>query len=236
MQYYSGYFLSKYTDLVGYEISGKKLGANSVYDVLGVDIEKKNTWAVEVKKSKKDFKRDEKLLVDSGTYLEQVNFCYLCCPANVIQLDQVPAPIGLIYFYKDMIPVKYIKRDSENREIINREYIHIPKTKYRKLKSTNNWNQEAENRFSRVENGFEYSYVIKNIFSVNGMKDIDDITQPVIKVIKEATYMENSITQDLSDVILLTKRIGNKLSKQFIEKTVDIDTIECYNRDDELSL
>lgn len=234
MQYYSGYYLTKYTDLVGYEISGKQFGANSIYDVMGVDINKQNIWSVEVKKNRADFTRDEKLLVDSGTYLEQVNYTFLCCPKGVIEVDEVPAPLGLLYYYDNMLPVKYLKRDIENRKIIDRDYTHIPKSRYYELVNSSVFEQEAKNKFSKVVDDIEITYTIQNMFSVRGDKTLDEVCSPVIKVIKEATYFEESFCSNLNELLTLVKRIGNKTSEAYINNVIDKDEINCYNKDEEL--
>lgn len=235
MQYYSAYYLSNYTDIVGLEISGEKFGIPSVYDVMGLDINKNNLWSIEVKRSKEDFTRDEKLLVDSGTYLEEVNFCFLCCPANVIKLDDVPAPIGLLYYYRDMVPIKYIKRNVNTEDIVSRKYTHITKSKYYDLIKKSEWEKEADNRFIKRINNFEISYIIRNIFSVDGIKEIDEVCTPVIKVVREATYMDNSFCDKRMDLLQLVKQIGNKNTKEFLDKTVDMDKLKCYNIDEEFN-
>jgi hypothetical protein len=238
MQHHSAKFLSTRSDIVSMEISAEKFGVSSVYDVLGVDLEKQNIWTVEVKTSKEDFTRDEKLLVDSGTYLEQSNFSFVCIPNNTIDLDEIPAPIGVLYYYRNTVPIKYIEKDLEQRDVLERRYTNIKKDRMISIINSKEWSKESENRYIKVieDNNIELSIIIQNMFSTSGKRSIDEVSTPVIKLVREATYLDQSFCKNLSDLITLTRQVGKKTTKRMVNKSLDMSEVKCYNINQSLGI
>lgn len=236
MQYHSAMFLSKRNDIVGIEISAKDFNVPSVYDVAGVDIQRKNVWTVEVKTSEKDFSRDEKLLVDSGSYLEQSNYSFVCIPNGEIDLDKIPAPIGVLYYYRSTVPIKYIEKDIETSEVLERRYTSIKKSRIMTIINSADWSKESENRYIKKNGDVEISVIIQNMFSTSGKRSIDELSCPIIKLVREATYLEQSFCSDLSDLLNLTAQIGRKTTRRMINNSLDISEVKCYNIDETLGI
>lgn len=95
----------KCIDLTAKEVKYKNI--NSIADVVGINLKRKEVRIIECKASIEDYIRDTKLMDIEKSYYKHCNYFYILCPENVIQLKDVPKEYGLLWLdSKDQIIVK----------------------------------------------------------------------------------------------------------------------------------
>lgn len=85
----------KVTDIVAREVKYKNI--RSVADTVGINIKRKEVRIIEVKATKADYTRDEKLMDIDKSYYKHCNYFYIMCPIDVIPLEFVPIEYGVLY-------------------------------------------------------------------------------------------------------------------------------------------
>jgi Zn ribbon nucleic-acid-binding protein len=102
----------KVTDLVGAEV--KFHNAYSVADAAGVNLKRKEVRIIEVKSSKADLKRDDKLFKKPTSYYYHAHYSYIMCPEGVLDKNDIPKYFGLLYV-DDYDNVEVIKNPTKNK-------------------------------------------------------------------------------------------------------------------------
>lgn len=75
-----------------------------IIDCVGVDKKQEKSYGIEVKVSKSDFKNG---------YCSRCNYTYIMCPKDMLDKDELPSHIGLIYV--DVDNCKFITNAKERR-------------------------------------------------------------------------------------------------------------------------
>lgn len=101
----------KVTDMVCSEVPFNNI--RCIADVIGLNFKRKEVRVIEVKASKSDFLRDDKLFSEKTTYFNHTHYCYIMCPKNVILAEEVPYGYGLLWV-DDFDNVLVVKKPKKN--------------------------------------------------------------------------------------------------------------------------
>jgi hypothetical protein len=123
-----------------------------IADVVGINFKRKEVRVIEIKATRNDFFRDKKLFEEKTTYFYHSNYCYIMCPANTINIDEIPYGYGLLWVDEND-NVVFLKKPIKNKNKLKTMFDTTLKNTTKKL--TNLFLFSKENIENKDEtNGF----------------------------------------------------------------------------------
>ena len=162
------------TDIVCPEVEFKNI--KCIADVVGINFKRKEVRVIEIKSTRSDFIRDKKLFEEKTTYFYHSHYCYIMCPKNIINIDDIPYGYGLLWVdeYENII---IIKRPIKNKQKLKTMFETTLKNTAKKLTNLLLFSKENKEHKDETDGFFDKRSKIKmiSIKCISCKKQVKDL-------------------------------------------------------------